>query len=300
MNSMTPLSIAVIGPGAIGSAFAYRLALAGHDVTVVARPGSARLQQLTRDHGVIDKAGMQAAMRVADQLDPQTAYDLVVVTTLAHQVDAVLPTLQASKAKCVQFMFNTFDPERLRDAMGDDRCSFGMPFVMATLDDEGRLSSTVSASRKTLHSDQRWVDLFQAADIPSAFDVNMPLWLRCHAPMCVAMEAISVAGVRRGGGATWAQAMIIARGLKGGLAITKGLGYRLYPPAKAALAARPLVLVAGMLWFVSRIRSFRELLATGINECRALADVMVAAAAEAKLDLPGAVTAVRAMKPSDS
>jgi len=296
---VTALSIAVVGAGAIGSGFAFRLARAGHDVTVVARPGSARLQQLARDRGVIDKADLHAEMRVVDQLDAEVAYDLVLVTTLAHQVDVVLPALRASKARCIQFMFNTFDPERLRDAVDPDRCSFGMPFIMATLDGEGRLTSSVSAARKTLHSDRRWVDLFQSAGIPSAFDADMLLWLRCHAPMCVAMEAISVAGQRRGGGASWSQAMVVARGLRGGLAIVRGLGYRLYPPAKAALFARPTVLVAAMLWSVSRIKSFRELLATGVNECRALADVIVAAAAEVQPRLPTAVNAVVAMKPAE-
>jgi predicted dinucleotide-binding enzyme len=41
MSSSTPsLSIAIIGVGRIGSSFAYQLAGAGHDVIVVARPGS--------------------------------------------------------------------------------------------------------------------------------------------------------------------------------------------------------------------------------------------------------------------
>lgn len=60
-------------------------------------------------------------MRVADALDEQTSYDLVIVTLLAHRVDAVLPALRRSGAKRIQFMFNTFDPERLQDAVGSDR-----------------------------------------------------------------------------------------------------------------------------------------------------------------------------------
>ena len=54
-----------------------------------------------------------------------------------------------------------------------------------------------------------------------------------------------------------------------------------------------------MLWFVSRITAFRELLATGVNECRVLIDVVAAAAAEAKPSLPVAVAAILAMKPTD-
>src|ERR1700742_1408777 len=127
------LTIAVVGAGGIGSTFAYYLAQAGHDITVVARPGSPRLQQLRRDQGVVTASGSRPAMQVADQLDEAVCYDLVVVTTLAHQVDAVLPALQRSVAKAVQFMFNNFEPERLSAAVGEQRSSFGMPFVAATV-----------------------------------------------------------------------------------------------------------------------------------------------------------------------
>ena len=293
------LSIAVIGVGGIGSTFAYQLARAGHDVTAVARPGSRRLQQLHRDQGVLCTSGERAALRVADRLDDEVPYDLVVVTTLSHQVDAVLPALERSKARCVHFMFNIFDPERLRTAIGEDRCSFGMPFVMANLDAEGMLHSTITDSRKTLHGDKRWVALFNAAGMPSAFEPDMPLWLRCHVPLCIAFESISVAGQRRGGGASWAEAMTVARGVHGGFAIIQGLGRRLYPASKSVIHASPTAVLAGFLWSVSRIASFRDLLATGENECRALADDLVSAAGrEVKGGLRSYVDAVIAMKPA--
>lgn len=49
----TPLSIAILGVGRIGSTFAYQLSQAGHEVTVVALPGSSRLKQLQRDNGIV-------------------------------------------------------------------------------------------------------------------------------------------------------------------------------------------------------------------------------------------------------
>lgn len=290
------LSIAVIGLGGIGSTFAFRLARAGHEVTAIARPGSLRLAQLTRDGGVVTKAGERAAMGVSGQLDEQIAYDLVLVTTLAHQVEAVLPALGRSRAGHIQFMFNTFDPERLRDAAGERRCSFGMPFVAATLDSQGGLDSQVGAARKTLHGERQWADLFSKAGVPSAFEPRMELWLRCHAPMCVAMESIAVAAKRRGAGASWAEAMVVARGLRGGFAIVSGLGERLYPGGKRLLNAAPTPVTAALLWGLSRAAAFRELLATGIGECRALADVMAAAGGETP-GLAAAVSAVLAMKP---
>jgi len=46
-------------------------------------------------------------------------------------------------------------------------------------------------------------------------------------------------------------------------------------------------------------KTVRDLLATGVNECRVLADVMAAAAAKATPPLPAAGAAILAMKPSD-
>ncbi len=85
------------------------------------------MEQLKRDNGIVKTNGERAEVRVTDALEEQKPYDLVIVALLAHQIDAVLPALQRSAAKCVLFMFNNFDPERLQDAMGSERCAFGMP-----------------------------------------------------------------------------------------------------------------------------------------------------------------------------
>ena len=297
-STAVPLRIAVIGLGGIGSTFAFYLARNGHhQITAIARPGSLRLQQLQRDRGVVTADGKRADMDVSDQLDQHVPYDLVIVTLLAHQVDAVLPALKSSAAQCVQFMFNVFDPERLRDAMGAERCSFGMPFVQATVDADGKLHAVVGAvGQKSMMSQQRWVDVFNAASLPAVLEPKMLLWLRCHVPMCVAFESVSVAGMRRGGGgASWTQSLTLAHGVHAGFALISRLGYPLYPRAKSWLNNSPAWMIAGMLWSASRITSFRELLASGVNECRALVDVLVAAASE-QHDI---AAAIQAMKPAD-
>ena len=295
--STGPLRIAILGAGRIGSTFAFQLARTGqHEVTVVARPNSGRLQQLQRDDGIVDVKGERAQVRITDALDEQTLYDLVIVTLLAHQADAVIPALQRSAAKCVQFMFNNFEPERLRDALGAERCAFGMPFVQANFDPEGRLKATIGAGgQKTRLSQGRWVDVFNAAGLPAVLEPDTLLWPRCHTPLCVAFESVSVAGERHGGGASWGEAAVIARGMQEGFALIKGLGYRIYPKGKVWLNRCPAWVVTAMLWAVSRVRSFRELLATAKPECCALVDAMVAAAPQAK---PPVDTAkLLAMKP---
>jgi 2-dehydropantoate 2-reductase len=104
-----------------------------------------------------------------------------------------------------------------------------------------------------------------------------------------------VAGERRRGGASWGEAIVLARGLQESFALIKGLGYRVYPRSKARINGSPTWMVAAMLWVSSRIRSFRELLCTGENECRALVDVMAAAAPRAKP--PVKLPKILAMKP---
>lgn len=298
VSSASPLRIAVLGVGKIGSAFAFQLArTGGHDVTVVARPGSVRLAQLERDQAIVNHKGERAAVGVAGSLDEATPYDLVIVTLLAHQTATLLPVLERSAARCIQFMFNTFEPMALQAAIGIERCAFGMPFVQATLDADGKLRATIGAGgQKTLMSRQRWVDVFNDAGLPAALEPDMPLWLRCHTPLCVAFESVSVAGQRRGGGASWNEALVLARGVHGSFGLIKLLGDEVYPKTKKRLDGSPVWVVAAMLWFMSRIRTFRELLATGRAECCALVDTMAAAAP------PGAskavVASILAMKPA--
>ena len=207
-----------------------------------------------------------------------------------------MPALQRCAAKSIQFMFNTFHPERLRDAVGVERCAFGMPFVQAMLDDDGRLKAVIGAAgQKTIMSEQRWVDVFNASGLPAAIESDMPLWLRCHVPLCVAFESVAVAGERRDGGASWREAVVLARGVHASFALIKGLGFEIYPRAKKLIDHSPIPVLAATLWSMSRIASFRKVLATGKAECDVLVDVMVAAAAEAKR--PVDVSRILAMKP---
>lgn len=294
----SPLRIAIVGIGNIGSTFAFQLArVGGHDVTVVARPGSKRLEQLRRDGAIVDVSGARASVHVTDTLDERAPFDLVIVTLLAHQVAAVLPSLKRSAAGCIQFMFNTFEPERLRDAVGPHRCAFGMNFLQARLDGDGRLKATIGAGgQRTLMDQERWADLFNASGLPAKVERDMPLWLRCHAPLCIAFESIAIAGTRRGGGASWKEALAVARGVHASFGLIRALGYPIYPRAKRLIDRAPASAFAALLWSMSRVRTFRELLATGQAECESLVDAMVAA-------IPDAASSVRAadiaaMRPS--
>jgi 2-dehydropantoate 2-reductase len=291
----SPLSIAIIGAGRIGSAYAYQLARAGHDVTVVARPDSVRLAQLQRDHGIVTTTGERANVTVAGHLDEQVLFDLVIVTTLAHQVGPILPALHRSQGRCVHFMFVTPEAERLRSAVGPRRATFGMAAVLATLDSDGKLGLTIPKT-KSMQGDQRWVDLFQAAGMPSTLEKDMGRWLRSQTPLTIAMESVAIAGMQHKRGATWAEANTGARGLRAGFSILRELGETPYPRSKNQISRAPRFLLTLILWSVSRSR-FRETVGNSSGECRGLIDLR-AAEGKQKPALRQTVDAVLALQPS--
>ena len=272
MSSSLPLRIAVLGAGRIGSAFAFQLVRAGgHDVTVIARPGSVRLAQLERDQAIVDHKGERASVAVAGGLDETTPYDLVIVTLLAHQVEPLLPLLKRSAARCIQFMFNTFDALLLQSAIGVERCAFGMPFVQSNLDADGKLKVSIGAGgQKTLMDQQRWVDVFNAAGLPAALEPG-------YAALA-ALPHTALRGVRkcvRGGCPAWRRRFVGRSGRACPWRPRKlrtHQGYwetRSTRSAKKRLDAEPAIwVVAAILWGMSRIPLVpRTMLATGRAEC---------------------------------
>jgi 2-dehydropantoate 2-reductase len=193
-------------------------------------------------------------------------------------------------------MFVTPEAERLRSAVGARRATFGMAAVLATLDSDGKLGLTVPKTT-AMQGDQRWVDLFQAAGMPSKLEPDMGRWLRSQTPLTIAMEGVAVAGMRHKRGATWAEAKTGARGLRAGFSILRDLGETPYPASKNQLSRAPQVLLTLILWGVSRSR-FRETVGASAEECRGLIDLM-AAEGRQKPALRKAADALLALRPDD-
>ena len=271
------MKIAIVGAGSIGSTFALQLAQGGHEVTVVAR--GKRLEQLQREGAIVTSTGQRAPVLVNAALDATIAYDLVLVTVLAFQVDAVLPALKASAAKTVMFMFNTFEPlARLREAVGEARFTFGFPAILASLD-EGVLTTTIvtRGSLKTTVIDPAWAKTFTAAGIPTVIEADMESWLRTHAAMVAPTMALSITAHARKGGVIWSEARSYARAIDEGFALVRELGNTITPPSMGMLARLPAPVVTSLLWTISRVGSIQRTGAAGPNEPRMLIDAMVAA-----------------------
>lgn len=125
------MKILVYGAGPLGSIFSARLQQGGHDVTLLAR--GERLEALRREGIVLIDARSEtrSATQVVltERLDPEDAYDLVLVIMRKNRIGAILPTLAANK-KIPTFLFlcnNAAGPNEYIEALGAERVMLGFP-----------------------------------------------------------------------------------------------------------------------------------------------------------------------------
>lgn len=272
------MKVAIIGAGGIGSTFAVQLARAEHEVYVVAR--GKRFLQLQEHGGVRTAAGEVVRVAVSDALDEAAPWDLVLVSVLAHQVAPLMAALEKSAAKRIMFMFNTFEPlAPLRAAVGAERFAFGFPAILARVDAEGRLESSIKRhGLQTTVTDQALADLFSAAGVPSVVSTQMEDWLRSHVAAVVpVMLASSVAHERRAG-ITWQEAVTLAGVMDESFGLVRALGFDVVPAAHKMIGHLPPAAKAALLWSATRNEAVRASGAAGLVEARHLIAAMLAAA----------------------
>lgn len=271
------MKIAILGPGAIGSTFAWHLSRAGHAVTVVAR--GARLAWLKEHQTIVRRDGVRASVSVEATLDTSVEWDLVLVTVLATQVDAVIPTLQLSRARRIMFMFNTFEElTPLREAVRAERFRFGFPGGVFTILSDGVIHPQIRSG--TTVDDPALADLFSAAKIPTVVEQDMQSWLRTHAALVAPLMAMSVVVLARGSGSSWPEAARYSRALQAGMQIVRAQNSRLLPAPVAFFGLLPRAVLTGLFWAFSRTKTLRDLGKLGATEPRMLIDMMQTAAPE--------------------
>jgi ketopantoate reductase len=123
--------ILVYGAGPLGSLFAARLQQGGNDVSILAR--GQRLAEL-REHGIelVDvMTGEQTVtpVNVVERLDPDDAYDLLLVIMRKNHALQILPALAANHhtPNVLFLMNNAAGPGALVKALGQERVLIGFP-----------------------------------------------------------------------------------------------------------------------------------------------------------------------------
>lgn len=283
------MKIAVIGAGRIGSTFAFHLARAGNEVTLVAR--GKRLEELRRTSKIVSVNGDEAPVRAEAALDPAVAFDLVLVTVLAHQLDGVMPVLKSSAAKKVLFMFNTFEKiDRLRDEVGAERFAFGFP-TMTAFFVEGKLKSVVKGpGMATTLSSAACAEILKQAGLPTEVEPDMNSWLRSHVALVVPLLVAGQLTWQRSASLSWGEAAKVADAMVEGFAVVRSLGHALKPGLVAMVARLPGFVLAGLIWMLGRTAGVKDVGEFGPGETRALIDAMAAAA-------PGQTPKLLAIRP---
>jgi len=190
------LKILIYGAGVIGSVFAGKLALAGNDVTVLAR--NQRFVQLQQDGIVLvnpkTQKAEQVTVNVISTLQQNDEYDYILVTMQRTQVDDVLSVLSENCSKNIVFVVNTAGGyDEWESAVGKDRLMIGFPSAGGELKDgkvyyfigQGiqRAFQTTTfgeySGEKTKRV-QTLIKLFNQAEIPSVFCKDMDAWQKTH------------------------------------------------------------------------------------------------------------------------
>jgi len=190
------LKLCVYGAGVIGSIFAGRLALAGNDVTVLAR--GKRYNEL-QSNGIClvqpnTQKTEQVSVDVIDSLSPDSLYDYVIVVMQRTQVDAILPTLAQNCSKNIVFVVNTAAGyDKWVTAVGRERLMLGFPSAGGELRHGNvyyfigkgiqRAFQTTTFGEYSGEKSQRvdtLINLFQQAKIPSVFCHDMDAWQKTH------------------------------------------------------------------------------------------------------------------------
>jgi 2-dehydropantoate 2-reductase len=188
------MKILFYGAGVIGSLYAARLKESGQDVSILAR--GQRLADI-RQHGIVLEdvsTGNRTTTRVnvVEQLNPEDAYDLVVVMMPKNHVPEILPTLAANRhTPNVLFMVNNAaGPDEMINALSRERVLLGFPgaggirkgnvvryrVVSARQQPTtfGELDGSASARLEKI------VDVFKGAGFPVAISSQMDAWLKTH------------------------------------------------------------------------------------------------------------------------
>jgi 2-dehydropantoate 2-reductase len=203
------MKILFYGAGVLGSLYAVRCKTAGHDVSILAR--GQRLADL-REHGIVleeAKTGARTTtpVRVVESLEPDDAYEWIVVLVRKNQLDEILPILAVNHAtpNLLLMVNNPSGIAGIAEAVGRERAVFGFPGAGGTRDGHmvrytvvssliqpttlGELDGRVTPRLREIAT------VFAAGGFPVALSRNMDAWLKTHvAVVSPAANALYLAG----------------------------------------------------------------------------------------------------------
>lgn len=190
------MKILIYGAGVIGSIFGGKLALAGNNVTVLAR--GKKFEKQKNDGIVLVNAKTQkvehATVNVIDNLLPNDKYDYIMVVMQRTQVDDILSALSQNCSNNIVFVVNTASGyEKWVTAVGKERFMIGFPsaggeykegkvyyFIGKGIQRAFQTTTFGECSCEKTRRVKTLIKLFNQAKIPSVFCKDMDSWQKTH------------------------------------------------------------------------------------------------------------------------
>jgi 2-dehydropantoate 2-reductase len=264
------MKILIYGAGPLGSFLAARLYKAGHDVSLLAR--GQRLADL-REQGIVlidTETGKETISRprIVKQLEPQDAYDLVMVVMRKNRALEILPILAANRhtPNILFLMNNAAGPEALVQALGKERVMVGFPMAAGFRRGHvvhylfggrpgkpvkipiGEADGSIRPRTREVAAVFDGMEGF-AADIRTDLDA----WLKTHVALLMpslapAMRAAGRDNVRM---AHTRDAVVLAvRAIREGFAVVRKLGYPVVP---SSIRQMELIPEPILVWYLQKM-----------------------------------------------
>ena len=192
--------ILIFGAGVIGSIYGGRLALSGHDVTLLAREN--RLEELLKYGLLLQKTGdpnsTKVPVAIISALQPDDEYDYIFVTLRKDQVEEALPVLKNNCSKKFVFMVNNCKGySKWISTLGDriiaafPGCGGGIENgivryeIIAKSTQPTMLGKISGNSVKNLHDLKQ---IIIEAGFPVSISQNIDVWQKSHVAMIAAFS----------------------------------------------------------------------------------------------------------------
>jgi 2-dehydropantoate 2-reductase len=193
------MRIVVIGAGVLGSLYGARLAIAGQDVTLLAR--GTRLSELQRGPIKLindeDGAVTAVTLKAIARLEPAENYDLALVMVRADQIDDLLPQLACNPGvKTFLFMHNrAAGSAALAAAVGPEHILLGFPGAGGQRDGESVRYRLIAEQPTTLGEPggslsprlRHIAGIFETGGFRVVLNRRMDDWLKTHAVFVTAI-----------------------------------------------------------------------------------------------------------------
>jgi 2-dehydropantoate 2-reductase len=264
------MKLLVYGAGPLGSFLAGRLLEAGHDVALLAR--GKRLADL-RQYGLVlvdTESGKETVSRpeIVERLEPDDAYDLIMVVMRKNRALEILPALAANERtpNILFLMNNAAGPDALVQALGAERVMTGFP--MAAGYRRGHVIHYLFGGKpgkpvKIPLGEADGSIRPRTREIAAVFDgmpgfagevrTDMDAWLKTHVALLMpslapAMRAAGRDNVRMG--RTRDAVVLAVRAMREGFAVIRKLGLPVVPSGIRQMELLPEPL---LVWYLQRM-----------------------------------------------